>query len=88
MFIEHTTNYFAERVVMRMDRKSAPEPGSAQVGRREDETGQGETDTWRHAGAIAADIVRRLDRAALLPHRAGPQAPEASVAKGLRGRQE
>jgi len=88
----HTTNYFAERVVMCMDGKGAPEPGSAEVGRGKHEPGQGETDTWRHAGAIAEGIVagvaRMRDRAALLPHRAGPQAPEASVAKGLRGRQE
>ena len=84
----HTTNYFAERVVMRMDRKGAPEPGSAGVGQGTPNPGREEPNTWRHAGAIAADIVRRLDRAALLPHRAGPQAPEASVAKGLRGRQE
>lgn len=88
----HTTNYFAERVVMCMDGKGAPEPGSAGVDRREVDAGHGERDTWRHAGAIADDILagvaRMRDRAALLPHRAGPQAPEASVAKGLRGRQE
>lgn len=84
----HTTNYFAERVVMRMDGKSAPEPGSAGVGRETPNPGREEPNTWRHAGAIAADIVRRLDRAALLPHRAGPQAPEVPLSRGLRGRQE
>lgn len=88
MFIDCTTNYFAERVAVRMDRKSAPEPGSAKAGQGTPNPGREELDTWRHAGAIAADIVRRLDRAALLPHRAGPQAPEVNVATGLRGRQE
>jgi len=84
----HTTNIFGEAVVMRMEGKGAPEPGSAEVGRGTPNPGREETDTWRHAGAIAADIVRRLDRAALLPHRAGPQAPEVPLSRGLRGRQE
>lgn len=88
----HTANYFGEALAVRMDRKGAPEPGSAGVGRREFDAGQGETDTWRHAGAIADDILagvaRMRDRAALLPHRAGPEAPEVNVATGLRGRQE
>ena len=88
----HTTSIFGEAVVMRMDRKSAPEPGSAEVGRGTPNPGRGEEETWRPAGAIANDILagvaRMRDRAALLPHRAGPQAPEVNVAKGLRGRQE
>jgi len=84
----HTANYFGEALAVRMDREGAPEPGSAKAGRGTPNPGQEETDTWRHAGAIAADIVRRLDRAALLPHRAGPQAPEVPLSRGLRGRQE
>jgi len=69
------------------DGKGAPEPGSAQLG-REDATGREEIDTWRHAGAIAAQIVRGLDRAAHMPRCAGPQAPEVPLSRGLRGRQD
>ena len=86
MFIDCTTNYFAERVAVRMDGKGAPEPGSAQLG-REDATGREEANTWRPIGALAAQIVRGLDRAAHMPRAAGPQAPEAYCDTGLRGRQ-
>ena len=68
------------------NRKGAPEPGSAEVGRREDETGQ--ENTWRPIGALAAQIVRGLDRAAHMPRCAGPQAPEVPLSRGLRGRQD
>ena len=84
----HTTIDLAGLVVVRMDEKSAPEPGSAQVGRREDETGQGKTDTWRPIGALAAQIVRGLDRAAHMPRCAGPEAPEVPLSRGLRGRRD
>ena len=84
----HSANYFAERVALCVDRKGAPEPGSAELGRREDETGQGKTDTWRPIGALAAQIVRGLDRAAHMPRCAGPQAPEVPLSRGLRGRQD
>jgi hypothetical protein len=84
----HTTIDLAGLVVVRMDGKGAPEPGSAQLGRREDETGQGKTDTWRPIGALAAQIVRGLDRAAHMPRCAGPEAPEVPLSRGLRGRQD
>ena len=83
----HTTIDLAGLVVVRMDEKSAPEPGSAQLG-REDATGREEANTWRPIGALAAQIVRGLDRAAHMPRCAGPEAPEAHCDTGLRGRQD
>ena len=88
MYIDRATIDLAGLLAVRMDRKGAPEPGSAGVGQGTPNPGREELDTWRHAGAIAAQIVRGLDRAAHMPRCAGPEAPEVPLSRGLRGRQE
>lgn len=87
MYIDRATIDLAGLLVMRVEGKGTPEPGSAKVG-REDATGREEIDTWRPIGALAAQIVRGLDRAAHMPRCAGPEAPEVPLSRGLRGRQE
>jgi len=87
LYIDRTAIDLAGLLAVRMEEKSAPEPGSAELG-REDATGREEANTWRPIGALAAQIVRGLDRAAHMPRCAGPQAPEAPLSRGLRGRQE